>query len=121
MGGLPESEWVWCGYPGHFCASKHCRMHLHTRVGDYRVSTVGDYWPISHPKDSDGPEEIGYGRTYETMVFRVEGEGQHGEGTVADWTNVDFDGYTDAESAERGHFDLCHKYARITTGDEVSA
>lgn len=111
---IPESEWVWCGYAGHFIASRNCYMHLNTRVGDYRISTVGDYHPVRGGDHQEAAEEIGLRRLYETFVFRVEGHGQHGEGEVPDFCEIDSEGYNDAEDAERGHFAMCRKYAGMT-------
>lgn len=92
-------------------------MHLHTRVGDYRISTVGDY----HPPDGAhsrmaAMQDIGYGRKFETFVFRVSGEGFHGEGEVAEWSEIDSEGYNEMVDAERGHMAMCRKYARIDGG-----
>lgn len=104
---IPESEWVWCGYAGHFTGSRDCRFHLCTRVGDHRVSTVGDY----HPGASAEAVEIGLGRTYETYVFTVEGHGEHGEGAITSLSEVEAEGYTDSTAADAGHMAMCRKYA----------
>lgn len=101
---IPESEWVWCGFAGHFGASDACRFHLNTRVGNYRISTVGDY----HPHDEAEPQPIGVGRLYETYVFHVRGIG---EGRVTRWNEIEADSYNDAETAEAGHLAMCRKYA----------
>lgn len=104
---VPESEWVWCGYAGHLIAAQNCRFHLCTRVGDFRISTVGDYHPAGSPPN--GPaEEIGLHRFYETYVFCVVGDG---EGEVADWSEVDSEAYQTAEEADAGHMAVCRKYA----------
>ena len=42
---IPVSDWIWFGTPGHFICANYCRFHLCTRVGDYLVSTVGEYVP----------------------------------------------------------------------------
>jgi hypothetical protein len=114
-----ERNWVWCGYPGHFIASNNCRMHMHTRVGDFRVSTVGDYHPPSIEAGQVGvPEknmqQIGAGPDafFETMVFEVEGHGSHGEGDVVDWGGVTMERYATAEQAEQGHMMLCREYTK---------
>ena len=39
---VPESEWVWCGYAGHLIVAAQCRLHLHTRIGDYRIILQDD-------------------------------------------------------------------------------
>ena len=123
MRGIPASKWVWCGYAGHFIGSSSCLLHLHTRVGDYRISTVGDY----HPADlDDAPryrptkeaEEIGCDRKYETYVFRVTGHGEHGEGEVVSFSEIWSDSYNEAIDAERGHMEMCRLFARVAAGVE---
>lgn len=109
---IPESEWVWCGYAGHFIAAQYCRLHLHTRVGDWRVSTVGDYHP---PHRENEREMIGCDRYFETFVFPVSGHGEHGEGVVADWGERYSRGYDEAVEAEIGHMQIC----RLAADPEV--
>lgn len=86
-------------HAAHFIAASKCRFHLATYVGDYIVSTVGEYWPERsvreiHARIHDlrwladhehllgdafdhaymnrfGYEDIGADRTYETMVFKA--------------------------------------------------
>jgi len=99
-------------------------MHLHTRVGDYRISTVGDYHPLdvlnpdrerrAQPVEKAHPIGAGDAALYETFVFVVAGEGTHGEGEVQDWGEIDSERYATAEDAERGHMEFCRKYARIS-------
>src|SRR5690554_4769830 len=110
-GPIPESEWVWCGYPGHFIASNNCRFHMHTRVGKWRISTVGDYWPTPLPGRERKRDTIGLGRYYETAIVEVDGHGEHGEGIVVGdhWIH----GYEgeDAKVADLGHMDWCRRVA----------
>lgn len=113
---ITRKEWVWCAYPGHFIGSSECLMHLHTRVGDFRISTVGDY----RPRGRDGerptsPTPIGAGpdALFETYVFAVTGSGLHGEGEVTDYAEVDGERYAAAEDAEAGHMRYCEKYAKM--------
>lgn len=108
MSKIERGEWQWFGNAGHFICGNDCRFHLFTRVGDYLISTVGEYWPDSqvrkiHANFHDpewlranahlkgyhfdaayrerfGFEKIGYDRTYETMVFRMGGECECGCG-----------------------------------------
>ena len=109
-GPIYQGEWRWFGCAGHFIAASRCRFHLHTRVGEYRISTVGEYvlWR------EDDFTEVGLGRLYETMVFRVEdgdADGCPGEGHVSDWSEVASDGYNTWQDAHRGHLAMCAKYA----------
>jgi hypothetical protein len=137
---IPESEWRWFGSAGHLIVAIDCRFHLCTQVGDYLVSTVGEYFPDEAVREilaqtrgvalegqgdyrradymkKVGFEEIGYGRTYETMVFRTTGDVCAVPGCgcglpKVDWREVDTDGYTTAGAATLGHMALCRKYAR---------
>lgn len=61
------------GHPAHFIGAYRCRFSLATLTDSgYVVSTVGDMAPID---DQAGPpQEIGYGRLYETMVFKHTGD-----------------------------------------------
>jgi hypothetical protein len=96
---VPPEEWKWFGNVGHFICGHMCRFHLCTLVGEYLVSTVGEFWPERnvreiHAKINDiawlsthrdlrgdafdhaymrrfGYEEVGYQRKYETMVFNA--------------------------------------------------
>lgn len=98
-GATAPSEWNWFGHAGHFICGQSCRFHLCTQVGDFLVSTVGEYWPERpvreiHADVADpawlranrhlrgdefdaaymkrfGYEAVGYNRLYETMVFRA--------------------------------------------------
>lgn len=109
MSSANAASWVWCGYPGHFIAAADLCFHLNTRIGDYRISTIGDY----RPRPGEPMVEVGCERFFETMVFRVEGEGEHGNGEVADWSELELVGYQEAIEAEAGHMEVCAKYAAI--------
>lgn len=94
----------WIGTPGHFISARRCCWHLHSETNGYRISSVGCFHPASDP---DGePHEIGSGRLYETMVFRL---GPLGE--PLEWSEIDSDTYNDPSSAEDGHMALVAKYA----------
>ena len=108
----PSGSWLWCGYGGHFVGWRNCRFHLHTRVGNYRISTVGDYRPYGEP---DEPKSLGWGpdSLYETMVFRVEGHGSHGEGEFTGDGELECERYATAEEACVAHTAMCWKYDAI--------
>lgn len=82
---------------------------------------IGDYRRASWMKQA-GFEQIGSGRTFETMVFRA-GE----RCTVEDCgcglpaldppSELDSDAYNDAGSATRGHYAMCEKWAQIDPAD----
>lgn len=142
---IAPEKWEWFGGAAHFICGYACRFHMATKVGKHLVSTVGQYWPerpvreihakVSDPKwlsekqakrgeDFDhaymkrfGFEEIGYGRKFETMVFKA--------GAVCDMKDcpcgcipqmdgageLDFKGYNDAPAATAGHMEMCRKWA----------
>lgn len=85
------------GQPGHFIAAAQCRFHIHTHVGDFCISTVGEYFPLG----SNEMEPLGGQRTdlYETMVFRLGPDGQ-----VKDYGSPVFtDRYSNRDAANLWH------------------
>ena len=138
---IPKEKWEWFGLAGHFILGHQCQFHLCTLVGKYLVSTVGQYFPDAPDRDiiaesrgikltgigparradymnQIGYEEIGYNRTFETMVFRA-GKRCHAKGCncgqprIAEpFEELDMDGYNDAKSAQQGHMELCEKWAK---------
>lgn len=135
-------------HAGHLIVGNDCRFHLATRVGKYLISTVGEYDPDQgvkriHAEVHDKPwyqenailkgdsfnyayqqkfgfTEIGYNRTYETMVFKVrkadrkDAEEKYDccSWTAASWSDIDGGAYTTATDAYKGHLALCNKYAK---------
>lgn len=101
----------WFGHAGHFIAARRCNFHLTTRVGDYLVSTVGD-WRLDD--GSKEPTEIGYGRLYETMVFRAgkpcDAEGCHCGLPEISGRELDIAGYNTGREARDGHMAMIGKY-----------
>lgn len=99
------------GCAGHFICAHDCQFHIHTHVGGYCVSTVGEYMP-PHVEREDEWEDIGYGRKYETMVFRLAGStcgygiGKH----IDDHNELEVVGYNDHDAANEGHEAMCQKY-----------
>lgn len=134
----------WFGNAGHFICSHWCRFHLTTQVGPWLVSTVGEYWPErparemharvydaawlaeNHHLKGDhfdsaylnrfGFQEIGSGRTYETMVFCAGNPCARTDCGCGlpeiDGSQLDFRGYTDAGAATRGHMAMLKKWSR---------
>lgn len=100
------------GQPGHFCDAKHCRWHLHTHVGPYCVSSVGDYWP----KGATAPEMVGWKRLYETMVFRLDAEGE-----AANYAALDCAAYNTRDDANAGHAREVERWAAIAEAEEGGA
>lgn len=123
---IPESDWKWFGFANHFICGMWCRFHMATQVGYFIVSTVGMFVHPMHGKGNEMDEakwiaknpnggQIGSGRTYETMVFRAGkpcaekgcGCGQ----PIIDGSELDFNGYNDANAATIGHRMMCLKVA----------
>jgi len=134
----PIETWEWYGKPGHFIAGPHCRFHMATVVGPWLVSTVGEYVPPRHVAGGDDVEfkwlkenwpgeDIGSGRKYETMVFRVD-RGKRcedescgcGMPMVADWMEKDFSGYNNAGDATRGHILTCKIWSCVPDEEEAT-
>lgn len=108
---IPRKFWEWYGNAGHLIVSEDCKFHLATKIGNVLVSTIGEYIPHYMTK----PVWIGCDRLYETMVFPTMKERcECGCGMfrvdVSDG-ELDFDGYNDADSANKGHLEMCYKWA----------
>lgn len=142
---IPASEWRWFGTAVHFLAGEACRFHMATVIGDYVVSTVGAYLPDSKVweiyaesrglklegqgdyRKADwmkkvGYEDIGDGRKYETMVFRLDGycdapDCRCGGGPRIDPSELDFSSYNDALAARLGHMAMCEKWATVLAAE----
>lgn len=131
-----KSKWIWMGHAAHFICSRWCRFHMATCVGDWIVSTVGEYVPDSRvlklladtqgkPLTATGDNleaqyierfgyvEIGYKTTYETMVFKAAPSSNKCCPYQIDGYEVDFEGYNDADAATAGHYELCEKWSQI--------
>ncbi len=136
---IPEAEWRWFGSPGHLIVADWCRFHLCTQIGAVLVSTVGEYFPDEPVREilatsrgirlegqgdarrfdyrrKIGFEALGYGRTYETMVFRTSGDVCAEPGCGCGLPSIvpeelDMEGYQTAGAATLGHLALCRKWA----------
>jgi hypothetical protein len=111
---IPESKWKWFGMAGHFICADHCLHHLATRIGNFLISTVGDYRPRRNGEQLGEREKIGCDRFFETMVFKIgKGECNCGCGLPAFASSeIDFLSANDHKSADANHRKLCRKYAR---------
>lgn len=136
---VPVEEWKWFGNAGHLCVADRCRFHLCTQVGEFLVSTVGEYVPDSATCEilaacrkivlegkgnarrvrwlrQNGYEKLGAGDgTYETMVF-VAGE----PCAIPDChcglpqiSGIELHGewYTTAGDATEGHYRQCLRWS----------
>lgn len=139
---MKKGEWVWMPHPAHFICARDCRFHLATCVGDFVVSTVGEYLPdetlreihcqalgITLEGKGDarladfvakvGYLEIGFDRKYETMVFPATRRDVPGEEccpfmAVHDFCELDFFGCNEPVLARVKHLELCDKWAPRT-------
>ena len=136
---MGRRHWEWFGNPGHLIISHNCRYHLHTLVGKHIVSTVGEYVPDSQVQEilaksrglkleglgderqrswlvRNGYEEVGFRRTYETMVFRASGQRCTEKGCACgapepySWNDLECTGYNSRGEAHAGHLAACRKW-----------
>lgn len=132
---MNKKDWIWMPHPGHLIVSRDCRFHLNTYIGEYIVSTVGEYLPDSQIREINakhrgielegigdarltdymkkyGYEDIGFKRLYETMVFESEKDNESGccPYKAKDWQEKDMDAYNSAEDAFKGHMKMCLKW-----------
>lgn len=131
---ISRDEWVWMPHAGHLIVGHECRFHLATRVGDVVISTVGEWWPDTAVRDIHAAErgiqlegkgdaraadflkkcgymEIGYDRTYETMVFGADYVDGCCPWRMVSGRELDFAGYKDADAAYTGHLAMCERWA----------
>ena len=113
---MDRSSWRWFGAAGHFIGAAHCRFHLCTepRPG-ILVSSVGAYFPPHY--DGKDQMEIGYMRTYETMVFRTTGETCDVAGCMCGLPvivphELEMEPANNAAEAQANHFEACERWAR---------
>ncbi len=107
------------GCPGHFICARDCNWRRHTQVGNYRISSVGDYCRSS---DENKRQTIGAGPDafFETYVFELTNKlakGNEGCGCreVKDWSEIDGERYATAGAAQLGHERYVAKYRRLSS------
>jgi hypothetical protein len=99
------------GCAGHFICARDCHWRRHTQVGNFRVSSVGDFYSGGKRKT------IGSTGYFETMVFKTAGalcEGSEGCGCVevSSWNEIECVRYETAGEAQAGHEALVKKYMK---------
>ena len=133
-----KNEWIWMPHAGHFICGQDCRFRLNTCVGDYIVSTVGEYMPDESVRETmatsrgitlegkgdarradwivkTGYEDLGCDRKYETMVFLAEdGKTKCCPRRMVSSEDIDLEGYNDPGDAMEGHLRLCEKWSSIS-------
>jgi hypothetical protein len=136
------ADWEWFGLAGHFICGDRCQFHMTTKVGTVVVSTIGR---LLHDEGSReitagvrgvklvgkgdarkadymkkiGFDEVGFGRKFETMVFRTDGVCPCGCGLPSIIpSEIDFDSYNEDEAARLGHLAMCHKWSADKQSEE---
>jgi len=104
-----EKDWRWYGNAGHFCCSQDCEFHLCTEVGEYLISTVGEYYPDGR---KGGMKSVAWDKDYyETMVFKWAGRCECGCGLPEiSGSEIECRRYETPEQANKGHLDICIGY-----------
>lgn len=114
-------ERIELGCPGHFIAARNCAWRRHTQVGNYRVSSVGDYFTErGGERQTLGASEDSF---FETMVFKTTGQpydGNEGCGCVQveSYQEVDGERYATAGEAQAGHERYVAKYSTLAQSAE---
>lgn len=98
-------------FKGHFHGHADCHWFRTTDVGDYRISSIGEYRPggLANPVLAFDLA----GNAYETMVFRlcgIAGCDELGARHVASWTNIAGKRYADAVAAHVGHEKMVKRF-----------
>lgn len=109
---IVASKWKWYGHAAHFIAADNCLFHMTTVIGDYIISTIGDYYPKN--ERSSNPTQIGLDRLYETYVF-IDTKRRCSEKCkcpLADGGEIDALHANDRVTANANHTKLCRKYAK---------
>ena len=114
---IRRKQWRWFGTAGHHVCRQKCRFHLCTAVGDYLISTIGEY--VICDVIGDGEQffaDVGSGRKYETYVFLAgapctQEDCQCGLPEI-DGVALDTEGYNQRGAATAGHMRMCIKWAK---------
>lgn len=100
---------IYFGQAGHHILARRCAYHLHTHVGRYCISTVGEFF---HDWTSRKPDAVGHERLYETKVFVLGSDGE------PDYANdLDFAAYNERQDAHDGHEAIVARYEAAAEGE----
>lgn len=113
------------GCAGHLIVASRCRWKRHTQVGDYRVSSIGNYFP-----DHKGGERECIGGPierpmfFETLVFETTGEPDEGNDgcgcrAIKSWSEIDGERYETTGEAQAGHERYVKKYLAMAKAAKV--
>jgi len=109
---------IWYGNAGHFICASRCRFHLCTEVGEYLVSTVGEFFA---KLDDEEMTPVGSGdkENYETIVFVWTGRCECGCGLPEiDGSDLECVRYETPKEANEGHLKLIEKYQKLGDSKE---
>lgn len=107
-------NWQWFGHAQHLCVGRDCLWHLATLLPNgYLISSVGDWRPRHKAVGEKLPpaEDIGYGRKYESLVFRVIRREKCGCPQI-DANEIDSLFANEHPQAAENHIRLCEKWAK---------
>ena len=112
--GSPRTE---LGCAGHLIVSSSCPWRRHTQVGDFRISTVGDYY-IGDVRTTVAGFDDAY---FETMVFRTTDASAGGSDAcgcrqVVSYSAIEVWHYESAGLAQAGHEATVARY--VGTADD---
>ena len=108
----------WYGNTGHFICSNRCRFHLCTEVGEYLVSTVGEFFVKPDDKEMT-PVGSWIDDNYETKVFKWTKRCSCGCGhPEIDPRDLDCVRYATPKEANEGHMSMIEKYLKMTKTQE---
>ena len=111
---LARSQWKWFGYAGHLCVSDQCLFTMATQVGNYLISTVGDY--RRYHRGDMAPLGSGREDFFETAVFPA-GHVCNMSGCGCEMPDIgggelDMERCSTAGEAQKIHIKYCEKYSR---------
>jgi hypothetical protein len=125
---ITKDQWEWFGYPGHLIVAPWCQFRLCTKVGDYLISTVGDWRPPLVGEQTAPRKTIGAGDDsfFETYVFEAGERCSHKDcgcnmPSLKDACEIDGERSGTAGAATEAHLRYCTKYSALQNqGDAPS-
>jgi hypothetical protein len=109
---IPLEFWEWYGHGAHFYGSDQCSFRMTTRVGEYLISTVGDWYPQGIKGDRIPVHTLSKS-FFETMVFPAGERMECGCTDTARLQPEETVHYLTAREAQQGHLATCRKWARL--------
>lgn len=99
---IPQSDWVWYGFPGHFVGGNDCVYHLCTRIGTHLISTIGLWRTKEEEILSLG---LGNDDIFELMIFVCDGEDENGNPVIG--KEMYREHFSTSIEAEMRHREVC--------------